>query len=254
MSRTTKAGFTLLELLVVIAIIALLMTLVTLGVRSVNKSAKDKATRTIMENLKGFLTERTNSGGMTDIYNLYNFNKNTNFANGQPLPTPAPDATPIGVPDDVKPEGSSRLPAIQAGAGNNPAQPRNEVGRTRMVMYMLRAVPMNAKMMAQLPADSFLRPAPPNAPPFDQAPIPVDGWGNPMIFVPGGGLNGITVTGAADASGKVQTAFHATIVSPDGKGFWASAGPDGVFTDNDNATPVANRKPYGDDNIYSFEN
>jgi prepilin-type N-terminal cleavage/methylation domain-containing protein len=251
-SRRTNAAFTLLELLVVIAIIALLMTLVTLGVRSVNKSARDKATRTMMENLKGFVTERTNTGGMSAIYDLYN--RNTNFNNGQPLPQPAPDSTQIGLPDDVKPGGGSRLPAIQAAAGANPAQPRNEVGRTRMVMYMLRAVPMNAKMMAQLPADSFLRPAPSNAAPFDQAPVPVDGWGNPMIFVPGGGLNGITVTGAADSSGKVQTAFHATIVSPDGKGFWASAGPDGVFTDNDNATPVANRKPYGDDNIYSFEN
>jgi hypothetical protein len=75
--------------------------------------------------------------------------------------------------------------------------------------------------------------------------VPLDGWGNPMFFVPGGGIR-VTVTGSN------KTVVTQTITAPDGKGFWASAGPDGIFTDTINSSP--NQKPNGDDNVYSFEN
>jgi prepilin-type N-terminal cleavage/methylation domain-containing protein len=55
-------------------------------------------------------------------------------------------------------------------------------------------------------------------------PVPLDAWGNPIIFVMGGVLN---VNGAQ-------------IHSPDYHPFFASAGPDGNFAK-------------GDDNLYSFE-
>jgi hypothetical protein len=54
--------------------------------------------------------------------------------------------------------------------------------------------------------------------------IPLDAWGNPIIFVPAGGLAGVHVD---------------PVRSPDGRPFFASAGADGDF-----AT--------GDDNLYSF--
>ncbi len=57
------------------------------------------------------------------------------------------------------------------------------------------------------------------------APLILDGWGAPMIFVPASGLK--------LASGTV-------IKSPSGKPFFASAGPDGNFD-------------LSDDNLYSFE-
>ena len=60
-------------------------------------------------------------------------------------------------------------------------------------------------------------------------PAIADAWGNPIIYVPPGGLTGVNVGG-----------HPVTIISPDHRGFWASAGPDGNFAN-------------GDDNIYSFE-
>ncbi len=60
-------------------------------------------------------------------------------------------------------------------------------------------------------------------------PIFLDAWGNPVICVMGGQLTGVTAGGRS-----------VTVSSPDGRLFWASAGPDGDFSK-------------GDDNLYSFE-
>jgi hypothetical protein len=60
------------------------------------------------------------------------------------------------------------------------------------------------------------------------APILLDAWDNPIIFVPAGGL-------ALRQGGQ-----NLVIKSPDNRPFWASAGPDGDFQN-------------GDDNVYSFE-
>ena len=72
---------------------------------------------------------------------------------------------------------------------------------------------------------------------------------------PPGGLIGVYITGD---NGRPQAI---TKTSPDGRGFWVSAGPDGVFgilpggngvvgTPNPDADDIAG----GDDNVYSFEN
>jgi prepilin-type N-terminal cleavage/methylation domain-containing protein len=61
-------------------------------------------------------------------------------------------------------------------------------------------------------------------------PVPLDAWGNPIIFVMGGVLSGV------NAGGQTNTIVH----SPDYHPFFASAGPDGNFSN-------------GDDNMYSFE-
>jgi hypothetical protein len=74
----------------------------------------------------------------------------------------------------------------------------------------------------------------------------LDGWGNPIIFVPASGLqfvyrnlNYSTNPPTVPAGTPAFPALPPTIVSPDGRPFWASAGPDGDFI-------------RGDDNIYSF--
>lgn len=87
------------------------------------------------------------------------------------------------------------------------------------------------------------------------APLLVDGWNNPIIFVPATGLrvrllNGQKTFDSADATqnyivispeGEVANNNSATAaVLRAGRPFFASAGPDGDFTS-------------GDDNIYSFE-
>jgi len=83
-------------------------------------------------------------------------------------------------------------------------------------------------------------------------PVLLDGWGNPIIFVPSGLLgvapnaanlnpNGTVLPGSgAMQSGSGSSAITIQVKSPDGRPFWASAGPDGDFSQ-------------GDDNMYSFE-
>jgi len=71
------------------------------------------------------------------------------------------------------------------------------------------------------------------------APLLVDAFDNPIIFVPAGGL---LVRQNLDRQGTPVGVMGETalIKSPDNRPFWASAGPDGSFRN-------------GDDNIYSFE-
>ena len=85
-------------------------------------------------------------------------------------------------------------------------------------------------------------------------PMLLDGWNNPIIFVPATGLHLQMLNGASAYNGTATQNW--IIVSPEGRvsgngtanpivvtpgrPFWASAGPDGDFSK-------------GDDNIYSFE-
>lgn len=67
--------------------------------------------------------------------------------------------------------------------------------------------------------------------------IPIDGWGNPILFVPSGGLTKVALTATNGAA--------TTITSPDNRPFWASAGPDGNVG--------SSLTTYADDNLYSFD-
>jgi prepilin-type N-terminal cleavage/methylation domain-containing protein len=91
------------------------------------------------------------------------------------------------------------------------------------------------------------------------APVLLDAWSNPIVFVPGTGLRVRLLNGKAENE-PADVAQSMIIISPEGKvvrenpnnpasppkvvqagrPFWASAGPDGDFAK-------------GDDNIYSFE-
>lgn len=104
-------------------------------------------------------------------------------------------------------------------------------------LYQCKNIPVPSSNPLRPGSDPNWTPLPPvSVPPFQttniqfSTRIPLDAWGNPMIFVPASGLAGVLL-----ADGQ----YH-TIVSPDGQPFWASAGPDGNFTN-------------GDDNIYSFQ-
>ena len=65
----------------------------------------------------------------------------------------------------------------------------------------------------------------------------LDGWKNPIIYVPSGGMTGVFVGGTPGATSGVKGAYK-TVYAIDGRPFWASAGPDGSFST-------------GDDNMYS---
>lgn len=96
---------------------------------------------------------------------------------------------------------------------------------TRTVMTQLAALPVNKQAMDQTPSEHRWLPA------NDwEGSIILDGWLNPIIFVPAGGLNGLTEGG---------TAMSQPLQSPDRRPFFASAGPDEDFTTHE-------------DNQYSF--
>ena len=85
---------------------------------------------------------------------------------------------------------------------------------------------------------------------FDESktPLVLDGWGNPIIFVPKAGLDGVLFEahGAEVHTVTSQGPLEPSAVTPrplipGARPFWASAGPDGDFAK-------------GDDNVYSYEN
>lgn len=79
----------------------------------------------------------------------------------------------------------------------------------------------------------------------------VDGWGGPIKYFANGQLKqvrlGVTAANAASTTQDIN--------SPDGRPFFASAGPDGNFTGNNAAaaSPVETLSGGGDDNVYSFQ-
>ena len=98
------------------------------------------------------------------------------------------------------------------------------VRQTRELMARVRGVTVNDAAIKALPSSNVWQGSTPA-----EGPVVLDGWYNPIIFVPAGGLTGVTRASAVT-----------TVTSPDGKAFFASAGPDGKFA-------------AGDDNLYSFD-
>jgi hypothetical protein len=148
---------------------------------------------------------------------------------------------PIDAPGDVT------LKTAESGLHRQPARYCHDaIANTQKVIILLRQSPGAMTLVAGvLPGSRFLKGVPAglgtchlavatqdgryhdaaaNVFPW----LPLDDWGNPIIFVPSGGLRMTTATGRPFV-----------VTSPRGGPFWASAGPDG-----DLSTP--------DDNVYSF--
>ena len=237
-------AFTLLEVLTVIGIIAVLVTLVVLGVGHIGKMGREKTTQTVMENLKGIVQEKEIAGGLSEIGAL--------FANNPPV-----TLNPMPAPGDV------RTPAGRAVAFKAPVtpggayEPQNVMAAELMVMQKLMSVPANRQKIANFTSNQLLATSsiPGNVPPGYTAPFVLDAWGNPMIYVPAGNkLSGVFTSGGS----RIQPI---DVVAPDGRGFWASAGPDGIFGRGaghnmtfDTGPTFGDDIPGGDDNLYSFQN
>ena len=112
------------------------------------------------------------------------------------------------------------------------------VQQTSIVMQNLMRCANNSKAVAQLPSSRLLAASTSLA-----GPVLLDGWGNPIIYVPAGGI----VVNVTTGNGVAQLV---TITSRDNRPFFASAGPDGDFgaTNSPAAEPTG-----GDDDIYSRE-
>jgi prepilin-type N-terminal cleavage/methylation domain-containing protein len=248
-----RKAFTVIELLIVIGILALLAGVVVWGLKSASTSNAGKATRSTLQNLVSMQEELNRKNKLAGFELIY--------PTSPPSTLPAPEIAPGVVNDDSKT--TDRF---------GPA-----VGRTSTVITRLAAIPANKQILDKLPADQLMPYVAPGAA-AQTGVVPLDGWRNPIIFVPAAGLenvrssqsdsftSGMTYARGArvvyqgevwTANGSITTppaspAWFKGIRSPDGRPFWASAGPDEDFGGTD-TTGFVGTKGSGDDNIYSFE-
>jgi prepilin-type N-terminal cleavage/methylation domain-containing protein len=212
-----RSGFTLIELLIVIGIILFLLAIGIYGYRSLEKSASEKQTRVNLANADSLLKGMNAIGAPARIEGPTTLSPAPVFATGATL-----DATNYA---DVNVGQGPRSTAISV---------------CQSVVKVLRQSPDNQKAIQAFPPAMLLPP-----PSGTDVPVLADAWGNPMIFVPSGGLKNVKVNGTAvtvTSTGSVRNTAIALSVDPASQnhGFWASAGPDGKFAE-------------GDDNIYSFQ-
>jgi hypothetical protein len=139
----------------------------------------------------------------------------------------------------------------------------NAVAWTQAVNYVLLREPKNRSLVSNsVPPKRLLEvPTSANIPTggtYDTLACAVilDGWGNPIVYVPKGGMHVMLKTTAGlqeyvvRSSGTYQMAILPP-VGPNDHPFFASAGQDGVFTDS--KSNQAAGADYGIDNVYSFQ-
>lgn len=225
-----QRAFTLVELVVVMGIILILVGLAMVGMRTLDKSAKEKSTKAALETAKSMLAELQTTGGIGDVTAIY---------------SALSPANQIKQPDKVT------LSDYEGGVSTSRYK-SDAVKWTQQVMFRLLAIPANKAVLQKLPAERLLR-KPGNGPAITPEmqmlsgeiypPLLLDGWGNPIIFVPWDGLSEVKIGSVVDnrvKSNEVVTPSTDPDKFTTGRPFWASAGPDGDFST-------------GDDNIYSFE-
>ena len=262
-------GFTVIELLVVIGIIALLAALVGFAMTGLLSRQKDKATRVTLRNLKSMLSEYEVSakgfnkqptsgynclvGGTPALVTFPPGGPLSIWSDADPTDGPlAPPGNPIEPDPFPVPTGNLRKEAIVAPATAeryiDPA-----IVNTQRVMGLLLAVPANRTILSNIPPTQLMSETVPAAVPglpggliypagggVPNPTLVLDAWGNPIIFVPAGGLFGMTVGEIPRLAAPTAGMLNGPIQSNDKRAFWASAGADGNFET-------------GDDNIYSFE-
>jgi prepilin-type N-terminal cleavage/methylation domain-containing protein len=271
-----RSGFTLIEMMTAVGIILLLVAMSIYGFRHLNRSAKDNSTKTALAMLQALTTEMEASTALS-----------TGKQKGLQLLALGPSCSVVPYQDPTikviwttttSPPPSSVFDAAldataEAGDVGPDIAASGKGGRygdaviaTSIVMGRLMTLPAARAAIEKLPDDRFLKDttgkvfrAPPNSLGVSSAtsggPVLLDGYGNPIIFVPAAGLKnvdrggsvGTTLDQAADPSTKIP--YRGPVRGRDDKPFWASAGADGKFTGP--ATPV--KLIEGDDNLYSFE-
>jgi prepilin-type N-terminal cleavage/methylation domain-containing protein len=268
---TSSRGFTLVELLVVIGIILILIGLFFAGAKIVTAQAKERDTRTALETCKTMFA---------------NYQQATHLSR-----LPPGIATYVGSPWAIAPGYSwttSQEPVPTGVLTPNPPTNVQIVMDTALVMYAIEAIPDNQKIINNLPASKvtnvsiLIQGSPgagPGSPPLNvSVPLILDGYGNPIMFVPGGGLgissppsagptslvwlDGanagiITSTGPITTSSNpyILTKYTPATLTLANQPFFVSAGPDGSL-DNSHPNPTnpSDTSASTDDNIYSFKN
>ena len=233
-----RTAFTLIELLIVIGIITLLISIALYGFGVVGGSMKGKITGAQLDNSRNLLQTFTDT---TTIDKL--------------LPTP-PVATghwaagANATSDNAKSCVVSALnaPLLLQDTARVVARlrsvPSNRASLEKMSTDRVRAQGYNALTVTYNDQDGVAQTATLPASTADQPSLVLlDGTGQPIYFVPGGGLANVNVGyHGNNADRTLATSYdqvNQIIRSPEHLPFWVSPGPDGDLTT-------------GDDNVYSF--
>lgn len=296
-----RRAFTMIEMLVVITIIALLVGLGILAYAHIDRATIQKATRADLQVAQSFIDEYNAGPGISQMgLGKNQVDASFPYKGGDfPTATPPNNNLPIGGASDdpqtdvltgnVSTSGDQHFPIPNTPATptvpmtvawdynydpNNNGNAHNAIYNTGQAMVFLMRLPAVAQRISKVPSTKLLTiPAPSGNAQLAftvttgtlAGPIMLDGWGNPMIFVPAGGLvtrvsdgtnaNGFKIvlvrssgTIILNSSANSYTAKNPPPLKDNDHPFWASAGPDGDFygskTRNTNG---------GDDNIYSFQ-
>lgn len=287
---TRRRGFTLIEVLTVIGIIIILIAIVAFGLSKVTGSAKATSTATTMSVMRSMLAEYEVATKGLNRQPPYMWRTDGN--NGQWVaadnfniwrdgdPTDGPSSTSNTIePDPAKADRGQ----ISKDAGSLRYE-MPSIANTQLVMSLLLQAPGNKKLIEQMSAAQLMEELPTglNAAqvkitirtatgagtmPYDTGaanrnpspPIILDAWSNPIIFVPAGGMYDVRTGDVTRGMTKGLTGPDdpGPIRSPDGRPFFVSAGPDGIFSyvdmnqsgTFDAGVDIAG----GDDNIYSFD-
>ena len=246
--KQARRGFTLIELLVVIGIIMILIALLVLGFRHLNAVAAHKETVTELHLCNNLLVDYESHNGLKSIETTDNQVKDpsavlpgmfpvyqdTSATNRQSIPLSK-------ITGDMSDKGSSSSLRYSSEA----------VQKTQNVLQILMLIPSNRNVVSTLPPKRTLETfTGTNATTLNQGTVVLDGWGNPIIFVPAGGLH-VNIIPDPSTTNKVDYIVRSTGMFPASdiakhpitaadRPFWASAGQDGDFS-------------IGEDNIYSFQ-
>jgi prepilin-type N-terminal cleavage/methylation domain-containing protein len=296
--RHSRRGFTLIELVIVIGIIMILMGLLVVGYRHINATAARRESVAELHVMRGMLQDYENHAGLAGIEFAAAQANDTNAPSPGKFPVfidPASTVIPgskvqwpivrapltgsNGAPSDSTDISADGVPAQSSGAGDlyitingvvvtdmgdkadtgGPRYVSGAVLRTYDVMYVLMHLPSNRTTAQAIQSKRLLEPPSGSAPStIDKGVVLLDGWGNPIIFVPRGGIHVYIQNPASTTTTPLPPNIYlvrstgTTLVTPSGtlipdppmtgaeRPFFASAGQDGDFTQ-------------GEDNIYSFQ-
>jgi prepilin-type N-terminal cleavage/methylation domain-containing protein len=268
------SAFTLLELLVVIGIILILIGMFFAGAKIVTGQAQARDTRTALETCKTMLA---------------NYQQATHFGRTPPAGVLVNNlSNPLIIPTTPQFWTAGQEPAPTTALSSDPSSYSNTSGllpgqsmafvNTVLAMEAIESVQENKTIITNLPSAKILNVYLPGG---VIVPLIRDGYGNPILFVPGGGLGVstgaatpgvvwldgtnfglITSSGIINSSSLKSPTLNAydagdPNIFPNGAStqpFFVSAGPDGDISNNHgdlNYKPTSDKT---DDNIYSFNN
>jgi prepilin-type N-terminal cleavage/methylation domain-containing protein len=256
----SRQGFTLLEMLAVLGIIAVLASIAVVAMRGIYESNRRKQTRAMLGTLQSMLVEYDVATALkTQPSYMYLPGGTDTFSPTPTVPMDVwKDADPSNPPNATTGEQWLAAPGDVDSETNGPERTQSQaVLNTAIILKEMAKIPAVKNMLAQIPADQLLNITESSGGQVI-GPVVLDGWNNPIIFVPRAGLGGVrrgeppadyvvrsnrTYNPTAPAD-QTQLRNMPGTVRP----FFASAGPDGNFG------AMANGNAAGDDNLYSFEN